>query len=34
MKIVSRSMERKKMNILAEIPEDLFIEADADRLFK
>ena len=34
MKIVSRSMERKKMNIVAEIPEGLIIDADADRLMQ
>ncbi|WP_342505420.1 ATP-binding protein [Sporosarcina sp. FSL K6-2383] len=34
MKIVSRSMERKKMNIVSEIPENLFIEADASRLIQ
>ncbi len=34
MKIVSRSMERKNMNIVAEIPEVLIIEADADRLMQ
>lgn len=34
MKVVSRSMERKKMNIVAEIPEGLIIDADADRLMQ
>jgi len=34
MKVVSRSMERKQMNIVAEIPENLIIDADADRLMQ
>ncbi|MEK5037922.1 two-component system histidine kinase PnpS [Sporosarcina sp. FSL K6-3457] len=34
MDVVSRSMERKKMNIVAEIPEGLIIDADADRLMQ
>ncbi|WP_203246672.1 two-component system histidine kinase PnpS [Sporosarcina beigongshangi] len=34
MRIVSRSMERKKMKIVTEIPKNLFIEADASRLIQ
>lgn len=34
MKIVSRSMERKRMKIVTEIPENLIIDADADRLMQ
>ncbi|MFJ7934870.1 two-component system histidine kinase PnpS [Sporosarcina sp. NPDC096371] len=33
-RIVSGNMERKKMKILAEIPQDLIIEADSDRLIQ
>ncbi len=32
--VVSRNMERKKMNIVAEIPDGLIIDADADRLMQ